>query len=180
MTEAHALSRLLAAHGERGFEALAPPSMHQRCYKDVSIYEELLWRLALIGDTYVVPARTRKLASHCGGVPPRPPQLLAFADTPNVADPGNAIYSQIVRKLFKKTDLSVTPPRQAAQIEYIKQFNDEHLADLVEAALAAADMVAAFESGQQRSWSTLTGGSHGHGDIVSPLLVRMVHFELGL
>jgi hypothetical protein len=180
IAEARALSRLLAAHGERGFAALASPSTHQRCYDDVSIYEETLWRLALIGDHNIVPVRTRKLASHCGGVPPRPPQLMAFKDTPNVADPGNAIYSRIVRKLFQNTSLSVTPPRQASQIDHIKQFNDEHLADLVEAALAAADMAAAFESGKQRSWSTLIGGSHGDGDNVSAWLVHVVHFELGL
>ena len=180
MAEARALSRLLAAHGERGFEALAPPSTPQRSFKGVSIFDESLWRLGFVGDHESVPVETRKWASHCGGVPPCPPLLMAFKDTPKVADPMNCIYSRIVRKLFQKADLSAASPCQAAQIHHIKKFNDEHLGDLVEASLAAADMAAAYECGTQRSWSALSGGSHASGDRVTEWLVRMVYFELGL
>ena len=91
MAEARALSRLLAAHGERGFETLAPPSTPQRSFEGVSVFEETLWRLGFVGDHESVPVRTRKWASHCGGVPPCPPQLMAFKDTPKVADPMNFV-----------------------------------------------------------------------------------------
>ena len=52
------------------------------------------------------------------------------------------------------------------QIDNIRAFNDEHLADLIEATLAAANAAAAFEAKTVRSWAELQGGAHGQGDKV--------------
>ena len=143
-----------------------------------SIFEETLNRLALIGDHKIIPASTRKMASHCGGVPPKQPLLPAFKDTPMVADPSNAVYAKIVRGLMLMEKQNMTKPLQIQRVEHIKSFNDEHLGDLIEASLAAADMASAFESNTVRSWATLVGGAHGGGDEVTKWLVRAVHWQI--
>jgi len=38
---------------------------------DSSKFSLLLWRLCVAADTNIVPAKVRKLASHCGGVDPK-------------------------------------------------------------------------------------------------------------
>jgi curved DNA-binding protein CbpA len=167
------IARILAAHGERGFGRLATAS--PRSTIPSPIYEEVLNRLALIGDHWVIPAKMRKSASHCGGVSPVD-GLAAFKDTPAVADAGNAVYSCIVRRLLQEP-VSGTPEQQS-RIQHIREFNDEHLADLIEANFAAADMANAFEHNTMRTWPTLCGGAHGEGDEVSVWLVRAVYWEL--
>jgi hypothetical protein len=174
------VAKILWLAGERGFEMsgeaedpwLSPTSSPN----DSRIYEEVLNRLALIGDYTVVPTRMRKMASHCGGVPPVQGSLAAFTDTPMVADAGNALYASIVHRLL--TLPRNATPLQLSRIEHIECFNDEHLADLVEANFAAADMANAIENGTTRSWATLVGGAHGHGDVVTAWLVRAVHWEV--
>ena len=52
------------------------------------------------------------------------------------------------------------------QIDNIRAFNDEHLADLIEATHAAANAAATFEAKTVRSWEELQGGAHGQGDKV--------------
>ena len=59
----------------------------------------------------------------------------------------------------------------------IVRWNDEHLADLIEAALAAADAAAAVEAETFRSWVELQGGAHGQGDEVTQWLVKAVVWE---
>ena len=68
-------------------------------HRQFSIFEEVIRRLSLIGDTDIVPKNVRKLASHCGGVPPTP-SLPPFPYTAWVADPGNSVYGTIVRRLL--------------------------------------------------------------------------------
>ncbi len=99
---------MLALRGERGFG-----STSAQCSQGLSIFEETLHRLALVGDSNVVPKPIRKAASHCGGVPPMPPLLLAFKESPMVADPGNEVYGRIVRRLFAKVDdMGAAMPKQ--------------------------------------------------------------------
>ena len=90
---------MLALRGERGFG-----STSAQCSQGLSIFEETLHRLALVGDSNAVSKSIRKVASHCGGAPPMPPLLLAFKESPMVADPGNAVYGRIVRRLSAKVD----------------------------------------------------------------------------
>ena len=106
------------------------------------------------------------------------PSLPAFKGSPFVADPSNAVYAKIVRRLLNEVHPTTATTLQVAQVEHIKTFNDEHLADLVEAGLAATDMADAFESNTTRSWTTLVGGAHGSGDAVTEWLVRAVYWEV--
>ena len=174
------MARILAYHGERGFEMLLPEDFETvKSSRASSIFEETLNRLALIGDHKIIPASARKMASHCGGVPPKHPLLPAFKDTPLVADPSNAVYAKIVRGLMLMEKQNMTKPLQIQRVEHIESFNDEHLGDLIEASLAAADMASAFERNTVRSWATLVGGAHGGGDEVTEWLVHVVHWEVG-
>lgn len=177
---ARELAQILADRHERGFEMMRTFATIVERSRDCqpSIFEETLYRLALIGDSDIIPKTMRKSASHCGGVPPKEPVLPGFTESPLVADPSNAVYAKIVRRLFKLVQLSTATGQQAAQVEHIKAFNDEHLADLIEAALAAADMAAAFETSTPRSWATLIGGAHGSGDAVTEWLVSAVFWDI--
>lgn len=95
-----------------------------------------------------------------------------------VADAGNLIYSKIVRALFVRADMSTGNDPDRAAVDNIRSFNGEHLADLIEAALAAADSCAAAELGVPRTWSTMVGGSCGAGDDVTKFLRRAVKWEV--
>ena len=138
---------MLACHGERGFE-LSLPTGAKASTRPLpsSVFEETLNRLALIGDHTVVPTSMRKKASHCGGIPPKYGVLPPFKDTPFVADPSNAVYAKVVRRLLGMHDTAAATALQRSRVQHIQCFNDEHLGDLVEAALAAADMARAFEN----------------------------------
>ena len=174
------MARILAYHGERGFEMFLPEDFEAvKSSRASSIFEETLNRLALIGDHKIIPASTRKMASHCGGVPPKQPLLPAFKDTPMVADPSNAVYAKLVRGLMRMEKQNMTELLQIQRVEHIESFNDEHLGDLIEASLAAADMAGAFELNTVREWATLEGGAHGGGDEVTEWLVNAVHWEVG-
>ena len=96
-----------------------------------------------------------------------------------VADPSNAVYAKIVRGLMLMEKQNMTKPLQIQRVEHIESFNDEHLGDLIEASLAAADMAGASECNTVRSWATLVGGAHGGGDAVTEWLVHVVHWEVG-
>ena len=65
-----------------------------------------------------------------------------------------------------------------SRVQHITSFNDKHLADLIEASLAAADMASALERGAVPSWATLVGGAHGSGDEVTAWLVRAVYWQV--
>ena len=169
------MAQFLADYGERGFGALTKGGMKRK--ERPSIHEEVLHRLAAIGDHTLVPKTCRKNASHCGGVPPDDKLLKAFKDTPFVADPGNKIYSSILRKLLATVNKEKCTSTQLSQMYNIVRWNDEHLADLIEAALAAADAAAAFEAKTVRSWAELQGGAHGQGDEVTQWLVKAVVWE---
>ena len=169
------LAQFLADYGERGFGALTKDGMKRK--DRPRIHEEVLHRLAAIGDHTLVPTTRRKKASHCGGVPPDGKLLKAFKDTPFVADPGNRIYSSIVRKLLATVNKERCTSTQQLRMYNIVRWNDAHLGDLIEAALAAADAAAAFEAGTVRSWAELQGGAHGQGDEVTQWLVKAVVWE---
>ena len=94
-----AMARMLGLRGDRGFG-----STSAQCNQGLSIFEETLHRLALVGDNNVVSKSIRKADSYCGGVPPMPPLLLAIKESPMGAEPGNAVYGRIVRRLFAKVD----------------------------------------------------------------------------
>jgi len=134
-----------------------------------------LRRLCLVADTDVVAARVRKLASHAGGVPPLAGKLAPFADTPQVADPGNAIYSVIVTRLIERIGNDATLPPWG--LDALRKLNAEHKGDVVEALLAAANAAADREEGKGRVWADLRGGACASSDAVTPFLVRLVHWE---
>ena len=118
----------------------------------------------------------RKLASHCGGVPPTA-QLKAFNDTPWVADPGNGLYASIVQRLLDHVNLEATSPEDIARIDLVRKLNVEHKADLIEAALAAANAAHCIETSQRFAWTTMVGGACGTDDDITRWLVKCVHWE---
>ena len=164
------MARILSAEGEQGFAANPSGDV------GATVFEKALYRLALIADTNVVGKRIRKQASHCGGVPPTK-LLQPFKDTPGVADPGNALYASVVQKLLDHVDLSSASALQLERIERVRWLNVEHKADLVEAALGAANAAYCLERGVPFAWSSMAGGAHGSGDEVTKWLVKAVHWE---
>ena len=143
---------------------------------DSSKFSLLLWRLCVAADTNIVPAKVRKLASHCGGVPPSD-KLKGFADTPMVADPGNKVYAAVVERLIKNIEVNC-PTAFAAMppwgIHILCKMGEEKLGDVCEAVLAAANAAADAEDQRPHNWETLRGGAAPARDIVVPLLVRLV------
>ena len=143
---------------------------------DSSKFSLLLWRLCVAADTDIVPAKVRKLASHCGGVPPSD-KLKGFADTPMVADPGNKVYAAVVERLIKNREV-YCPTAFAAMppwgIDILCKMGEEKLGDVCEAVLAAANAAADAEDQRPHNWETLRGGAAPARDIVVPLLVRLV------
>ena len=143
---------------------------------DSSKFSLLLWRLCVAADTNIVPAKVRKLASHCGGVPPSD-KLKGFADTPMVADPGNKVYAAVVERLIKTIEVNC-PTAFAAMppwgIDILCKMGEEKLGDVCEAVLAAANAAADAEDQRPHNWETLRGGAAPARDIVVPLLVRLV------
>jgi len=135
----------------------------------------VLRRLCLVADTDYVSARVRKLASHAGGVPPIAGKLLAFADTPHVADPGNATYAAIVTRLIAEVGNDPRVPPWGLAV--LQKLNTEHKGDVVEAALAAANAAADKEEGKERIWAELRGGACASSDQVTPWIVRAVLWE---
>ena len=167
---------ILAEQAEPGFCFLRPEAQPRGSADAGCIFKKVLCRLGLIGDTAIVSKQIRKRASHCGGVPPNE-SLAAFPETPWLADPGNEVYGRIVRRLFMSQVAQDASEEEGARIYHISNFNDEHLGDLVEAALAAANVAACIEKGSPHEWRTLCGGAHADGDTVTRFLVRAVHWE---
>ena len=141
------------------------------------IFAQVLHRLALFGDTTIVPKKLRNLASHCGGVPPTA-HLAPFKDTPWVADPGNGVYGKIVRKLMRIQNAEAAAGVERAHVSNISPCNDESLGDLVEASLAAANAASCIQKAVPHTWPTLIGGAHAHGDLVTRWLVDTVHWNV--
>ena len=144
-----------------------------------SQFKRLLWRLCIMADSDKVPARLRKLASHCGGVPPTI-RLTAFPDTPRLADPGNKIYGRLVGRL--RNFIKNRAPIAFAEMPYfgchiLGLMADEKRGDVCEAVLAAANAEADAENLRPHTWPTLTGGAAPTGDDVVPLLVHLVHWD---
>ena len=103
--------------------------------------------LTPIGDDTAVPTSMRKKASCCGGIAPTCGVLPPFKNNIHVAaNPSNAVYAKVVRRLSKTHGTTTATALQRPRVQHIQCFNDEHLGDLVEAALAAADMARAFEN----------------------------------
>lgn len=171
------VAEALAEQGESGFAACGGTESLDELLGEEALWHSVLRRLCLIADTDVVGTKARKEASHCGGVPPVPGQLVPFWDTPGVADPGNAVYAGIVRRLLAYPHSCVDRLSPWGH-EQLVRFNDEHLGDVVEAALAAANAAADAEEGRSRTWAGLRGGACGSGDRVTRFLVRAVHWAV--
>ena len=173
---ARQVAQLLARHNEKGFqhitfvgEPVTETAQHGQLTKE---YRALL-RLALIGDQELLSKADFKGASHCGGIKPNPPALMPFPDTPYLSDAGNAAYEKLVNKLLTHCSSYLANeriPARRSRVEYITQLNQEHKADLVEAALAAADFAYKEQAKEEFTWPTLQGGAHAEGDLPTYLV----------
>ena len=158
----------LAQKGEQGFDHLLhgprPPGTVCRS----SIHWNALVRLAFCADHTLIDPKTRQLASHCGGVPPDPERkLLPCQGTDFVADPGNKVYFNVVRKLLEEcVALRATAPKSLDdQIKYLEWMGMGCRGDCIEAALAAADHAEKRENGKPITYKDMVGGSHATGDL---------------
>lgn len=120
-------------------------------------------------------------ASHAGGVAPLPEYgLVGFRDTPDVADPNNAVYAKVCRRLLlpwvhRAAEVGIPPWQE----QRLWSFNEEHLGDVAEAALAAANAAADREQGRVRTWRGLRGGAWARGDRVTAFLHAEIHGAFG-
>ena len=164
-----AVASVLARYNEPGFEHIPfTGDVNNENDEHECVYYQTLVRLALLADDNIIPKLTLKRASHCGGVKPQPPYLMAFADTPKLADCGNELMAHILDKLLLQCKGNVRSEQNLKiknRIQFIKQLNDEHKADLLEANFAAADYAYKMQNGLQYTWATLEGGVHGKGDL---------------
>jgi len=182
------IARGLAARGEEGFSMLADPSttVHIDWQKNWTIPEKILYRLAFLADRDVFPAGDLKLASHCGGIKPYPPWQAHCKGTSACADPGNPTYGAVIRRLrdvtgeWRHYDIGVTSEEELRtygmtterdlitwRFDFLLRLSEEHQADTIEAALAAADYAYKMEKGLSWTYKDLEGGVWGNGDIPS-------------
>jgi hypothetical protein len=124
-----------------------------------------LRRLVLVA---AMNPQVRKQASHAGGIPPAPGKP-GFASTPLCRDPGNAVYAKVVQHLLKLLKHLGTE-----SAEHLMSLNTEHQADVMEAALAAADSAWRFSTRTRASYGDVRGGACEPGDEVTPFLVKLV------
>ena len=182
------IAMALAGRGEEGFRAVADPKQHipPNWQDHWTIPEKILYRVALLSDRHIIGGAELKLASHCGGIMPYSPWLRHCKGTSACADPGNPTYGEIVMMLFSECipwrhkDIGVTTAEELRdydmkteeqlihyRFECYRQLNEEHRADCVEAALAAADYAYKVEQQQPWTYEDLQGGVWGTGDIPS-------------
>ena len=116
----------------------------------------------------------RKPASHAGGVSPIPGLLRPCKGCLGCADAGNANYARVVRCLMDKLQqLRAVPP----DMDYLEPLNDVHLADCVEAALAAGNMARDLQRGTLPTWAGLEGGAATEDDVVVQWLARAAEMQ---
>ena len=106
--------------------------------------------------------------------------LHGWHETPDVADPTNAVYHKVCRRLLqpwlhRAADVGIQP----WQLQRLWSFNEEHLADVAEAALAAANAAADREQRLERTWRGLRGGAWGKADRVTAFLHAEIHGAFG-
>ena len=163
-----AVASVLARYNEPGFENIPfTGDVNNENDGHDYLYRTLV-RMALLADDSIIPKLTLKRASHCGGVKPQPPYLMAFADTPKLADCGNDLMAHIMDKLLSQCKKVVRAEQNLKiknRIQFIKQLNNEHKADLLEANFAAADYAYKMQNDLQYTWATLEGGVHGVGEL---------------
>ena len=163
-----AVASVLARYNEPGFEHIPFTGDVNNENDGLEYVYRTLVRLALLADDSIIQKLTLKRASHCGGVKPAPPSLLPFADTPKLADCGNDLMAHIMDKLLSQCKKVVRAEQNLKiknRIQFIKQLNNEHKADLLEANFAAADYAYKMQNDLQYTWATLEGGVHGEGDL---------------
>ena len=166
---AETISRL----GEKGFEHLVDSrpgaALQSPAYRGPILHWNVLQRLALIGDTNLIPRLQRKQASHCGGVAPddRYKALPPLPGTRFCADAGNSVYFYIVENLLCKCeDLTAMAPKSMKwRIQHLQKMAAECRGDVVETALAAAEYAHRVEHTKPITWKNLRGGAYATGDL---------------
>ena len=165
------VARLLARHNEQGFQHIrfdGQPVTETAQHGQMNITYRALLRLALIGDPEQLSKVTVKRASMCGGVEPNPPFTTAIRDTPDLCDAGTVAYASVVTQLLQDCSSYLNNERsyeRRFRLGYISRLPEEQKADVMEAALAAADYAYKVQNGEELTWPTLKGGAHAEGDL---------------
>ena len=163
------VARLLARHDEQGFQHIKFDGQHvpETAQHGNQKYRALL-RLALIGDQDLLSKEALKRASDCGGVKPNQSFYKAVQDAPDLGDAGNAAYNDVVNKLLQDcwgNHANEHIYARRRRVGYIAQLKSEEKANLIKAALAAADYAYKVQKGEELTWPTLKGGAHAEGDL---------------
>jgi len=162
--QVRAIARCLASANLQGYECLGATPPHGDLEHSPAV--ELVRRFFVIRRHEGL-----KKASHCGGVPHRPElHWRGWADTPYVADAGNAAYAAAVKHaingLTAEESKYLNHQDRWCFME-IKGLNVGNLADLAEAMLATNNYAYTVESNTTFSWAELRGGSYPIGDRVT-------------
>ena len=166
---AETISRL----GEKGFQHLVDSrpgaALQSPAYRGPILHWNVLQRLALIADTYLIPKPLRKAASHCGGVAPddRYKALSPLKGTRFCADGGNNVYFYIVENLLCKCEdlTAMAPYSMKSRIQNLQGMAAEYRGDVIETALAAAEYAHRIEHKKPITWKNLRGGAYATGDL---------------
>ena len=167
---AEAISKI----GEKGFQHLLVDlrpgaGLQGPAYRGPILHWNVLQRLALIGDTNLIPRLQRKQASHCGGVAPddRYKALSPLPGTRFCADGGNNVYFYIVENLLCKCEdlTAMAPKSMKSRIQNLQGMAAEYRGDVIETALAAAEYAHRVEHAKPITWKWLIGGAYATGDL---------------
>ena len=180
------LAWFYAGKGEAGFRHLLGGSFSEidEWQRNWSLAQKALYRLSLIAKHEDFPAR--KSASHCGGIKPYPPYLYHMPEAEGVADPGNWAYDAVMARLLKECGewqhcdyASESNKEMAARLRELKvNLCEEEAADIIAAALAAADYAWKEEQKLPWTWQTLQGGACANGE--HPPFASILFFVVNL
>ena len=128
--------------------------------------DKLLNRLAVLADKQICPRL--QLASHCGGVRPEPPFVLARGDRKLVGDAGDDCYDTIVSRLFQQCAswIKSRPDKDKARLAHLEESIPEVRGDVVRGALAAAYYAWTVQTKTQWTWESLRGGLWADGELI--------------
>ena len=162
------IARLLARYNEPGFQHIpfTGDVVHEN-YGHAPVYRTLV-RMALLADDSVLPDKTLKRASMCGGVRPKLPHLTACTETPNLASGNDELMAYILDRVLKECSEQVRSERNLTKknrIQFMKQLTNKNKATLLRANFAAADYAYKMERGLPYTWPTLQGGVFAKGDL---------------
>ena len=153
-TKAEGLARLLAEHGERGFDCFPKPTLSRRPGND-NIVEEAIDRLALLLRNQEEYYHAAKCAGH-----------LTVSDNEDNED-DYKIYAKALKMLLQEVPKEArrATSEWTANLNIVSWAKDREKAWCYKAALASAWVAYAHSANISNSWTTLKAGRWREGDL---------------